>query len=42
VILYNAHGPEELYDCRGVGRPPRLEPDEQVELMRIVLAGLDR
>ena len=25
----------------GVGRPPRLEPQEQAELIRIVLAGSD-
>jgi transposase len=41
VIRYNEHGPEGLYDCWGDGRPPRLEPAEQAELMRIVLAGPD-
>jgi transposase len=41
VIRYNAHGPDGLYDCWGDGRPPRLEPEEQAELMRIVLAGPD-
>jgi transposase len=41
VIRYNAHGPDGLCDCWGDGRPPRLEPDEQTELMRIVLAGPD-
>ncbi len=41
VIRYNAHGPDGLSDCWGDGRPPRLEPDEQAELMRIVLAGPD-
>jgi transposase len=41
VIRYNARGPDGLYDCWGDGRPPRLEPHEQAELMRIVLAGPD-
>jgi transposase len=41
VIRYNAHGLDGLYDCWGDGRPPRLEPDEQAELMRIVLKGPD-
>ena len=41
VIRYNAHGPDGLYDCWGDGRPPRLEPEEQAELMRIVLKGPD-
>lgn len=41
VIRYNAHGPDGLYDCWGDGRPPRLEPDEQAELIRIVLEGPD-
>jgi transposase len=41
VIRYNAHGPDGLCDCWGDGRPPRLEADEQAELMRIVLAGPD-
>ena len=39
VIRFNAHGPDGLYDCWGNGRPPRLEPDEQAELIRIVLEG---
>jgi transposase len=39
VIRYNAHGLDGLYDCWGDGRPPRLEPEEQAELIRIVLAG---
>jgi transposase len=39
VIRYNAHGADGLYDCWGDGRPPRLEPEEQAELIRIVLAG---
>ncbi len=41
VIRYNAHGLDGLYDCWGDGRPPRLEPEEQAELTRIVLAGPD-
>jgi transposase len=41
VIRYNAHGLDGLYDCWGGGRPPRLEPHEQAELMRIVLASPD-
>jgi transposase len=41
VIRYNAYGPDGLYDCWGDGRPPRLDPEEQAGLMRIVLAGPD-
>ena len=41
VIRYNAHGPDGLSDCWGDGRPPRLEPHEQAELIRIVLEGPD-
>ena len=41
VIRYNAYGPDGLYDCWGDGRPPRLDAQEQAELMRIVLAGPD-
>ena len=41
VIRYNARGPDGLYDCWGDGRPPRLEPKEQAELVGIVLAGPD-
>ena len=41
VIRYNAHGPDGLYDSWGDGRPPRLEPQEQAELIRIVLEGPD-
>jgi putative transposase len=41
AIRYNLHGVDGLYDCWGDGRPPRLEPHEQAELMRIVLAGPD-
>jgi len=41
VVRYNAHGLVGLYDCWGDGRPPRLEPQEQAELIRIVLTGPD-
>ena len=41
VIRYNEHGVDGLSDCWGDGRPPRLEPKEQAELIRIVLAGPD-
>jgi transposase len=41
VIRYNTHGPDGLCDCWGDGRPPRLEPQEQAELIRIVLQGPD-
>jgi transposase len=41
VVRYNAHGLDGLHDCWGNGRPPRLDADEQAELMRIVLAGPD-
>jgi transposase len=41
VIRYNAHGSDGLYDCWGDGRPPRLQTQEQAELIRIVLAGPD-
>jgi transposase len=41
VIRYNTHGLDGLYDCWGDGRPPRLDPQEQAELMRTVLAGPD-
>ena len=39
VIRYNEHSLDGLYDCWGDGRPPRLEPKERAELIRIVLAG---
>jgi transposase len=41
VIRYNAHGLDGLYDRWGDGRPPRLTPEEQAELLEIVLAGSD-
>jgi transposase len=41
VIRYNAHGLDGLCDRWGDGRPARLEPDEQAELARIIIAGPD-
>ena len=41
VIRYNAHGVDGLQDCGRDGRPPRLDLQEQAELIRIVLAGPD-
>jgi transposase len=41
VIRYNAHGPDGLCDCWSDGRPARLRPDEQAELIRIGLEGSD-
>lgn len=41
VLRYNAHGLEGLGDRWGDGRPPRLTPAEQAELLEIVLAGSD-
>ena len=41
VIRYNEHGLDGLYDRWGDGRPPRLTPQEQAELVGIVLAGSD-
>jgi transposase len=41
VIRYNAYGLDGLHDCGRDGRPPRLVPEEQAELMRIVLTGPD-
>jgi transposase len=41
VIRYNAHGLDGLHDCGRDGRPPRLDPQEQAELIRIVLEGPD-
>jgi transposase len=41
VIRYNAHGVDGLVDRRGDGRPPKLTPQEKVELVAIVLAGPD-
>ena len=41
VVRYNAHGVDGLADRWGDGRPPMFTPEEQAELMRIVLAGPD-
>jgi len=41
VIRYNAHGVAGLTDLWQGGRPPRLTPDEQAELLAIVMAGPD-
>ncbi len=41
VIRYNVHGVAGLADLWQGGRPPRLTPDEQAELLAIVMAGPD-
>ena len=41
VIRYNEHGLEGLTDRWGDGRPPTFTPQEQAELVRIVMAGPD-
>lgn len=41
VIRYNEHGLDGLSDRWCDGRPPRLTPEEQAELLEIVLAGSD-
>lgn len=41
VLRYNEHGIEGLYDRWCDGRPPRLDAQEQAELLGIVLAGSD-
>lgn len=41
VLRYNEHGLDGLYDRWGDGRPPRLTPKEQAELLGIVMAGSD-
>lgn len=41
VLRYNQQGIEGLHDRWGDGRPPTFTPEEQAELMRIVLAGPD-
>lgn len=41
VIRYNAHGVAGLSDNWNGGRPPMLTPDEQAELLAIVMAGPD-
>ena len=39
VIRYNAYGLDGLADQWGEGRPPKLSPEERIELVAIVLAG---
>ena len=39
VIRYNADGLDGLADQPRAGRPPKLEPHETAELLKIVLAG---
>ncbi len=41
VIRYNAHGVAGLVDLWKGGRPARLTPQEQAELLAIVMAGPD-
>jgi transposase len=41
VIRYNEHGVDGLADRWGEGRPPKLSPQEKVDLVAIVLAGPD-
>jgi transposase len=41
VIRYNAHGVAGLSDQWNGGRPPMLTPDEQAELLAVVMAGPD-
>lgn len=41
VIRYNEHGVAGLSDQWNGGRPPMLTPDEQAELLAIVMAGPD-
>ena len=41
VIRYNEHGVAGLSDRWEGGRPPMLTPDEQAELLAVVLAGPD-
>jgi transposase len=41
VIRYNKHGVAGLSDSWNGGRPPMLTPDEQAELLAIVMAGPD-
>ena len=41
VIRYNEHGLDGLCDQWGDGRPPRLEAQEQAELMGIIMTGPD-
>lgn len=41
VIRYNAHGIDGLADRPRDGRPPKLDPQQKAELLRIVVAGPD-
>ena len=42
VHRFNAHGPDGLKDTWSKGNPPRLSPDQQAELARLVETGPDR
>jgi transposase len=42
VHRFNEHGPEGLKDSWSKGNPPRLSPDQQTELARLVETGPDR
>ena len=39
VLRYNEHGLDGLVDRPRDGRPPKLDPEEKAELLRVVLAG---
>jgi transposase len=41
VLRYNAHGVDGLADRWNGGRPPTFTPQEQAEIVEIVLAGPD-
>lgn len=41
VLRYNAHGADGLADRWNGGRPPTFSPQEQAEIVEIVLAGPD-
>jgi transposase len=41
VLRYNAHGPDGLADRWNGGRRPTFTPEEQAEIVQIVLAGPD-
>jgi transposase len=42
VHRFNEHGPEGLKDAWSKGNPPRLSPDQQADLARLVETGPDR